>query len=130
PFPPHTTLIGNAFSVFITEPYFIHRIAVTLFGPFTKINGFQTTAGNTSQCVTHLKKEIDLFVTDRDQITTKTRFPLIGNSLHVHFCLSGSNPNKFPVELQVLYQLFACLDGFVLCRTLRSSCHYSKPTTQ
>ena len=25
PFPPHTTLIGNTFPVFITEPYFVHR---------------------------------------------------------------------------------------------------------
>ena len=37
-------------------------------------------SGNTSQCITHLKKEINLSVTDRNQVTTKTRFPLISNS--------------------------------------------------
>ena len=125
---PGTSLLYGSYTVIIREPCLIDRIAFSLLGCFTKIKRFQFIADIARQRIAHFKEKIRFLATHRKKIETVGRLEAVSSSISSQACQPYFLPDKFPVKIQIVHNMFARLKRFVLSHTLSLHRHYAAQT--
>ena len=107
-----------AVAIGIGVPQFVNIIAITFTSSLTEIEGSQFLISITKQGVAHYEHVVQLVVTTCYQTATESLLSLIFRLYGRHRCCTNLHPYKLPVEVEVIAQKLARLEGKVLNTTL------------
>ena len=118
---PGAALLHVRQAVTVRKPRLVHRVALAFLGSFPEVEGFQLVADVAGQRIAHLEEEVGLLAAHGEQIEAVGRLLMIGGFIDGEACQSHFLPDKLPVEIQVVHDVLARLEGQVLRRALRPS---------
>ena len=111
-------LLHMAASVGIGVPDFIDCIVLPFKSSFAEVEGHELGRDVGDEGVTHGEEQVAAFVAGEKQVITQGWLPLIGRILDCVVRCTTFHPNEFPVEIEVVGQFLACLEGGVLSGAL------------
>ena len=112
------TLFEQGLSVLIVIPHFVNRIALALEGSLAIVEGLQRGCDISQQGVTHEEVFVCSLAAARDEMATIGLFALITGGSNVHLCRSGFDPDEFPIEEELVFQVLPTVERRILKRAL------------
>ena len=103
----------------IAVPGFVHRVAVSFEGSLPVVVGDEFLVHDADERVAQHEKAVGHAVSARDEVALVGVAALVIRAFDAHVGAAHRDPNEFPVEIELVGQVFAGGEGQVFCRALR-----------
>ena len=122
-----TVLLQLTEVVGVAVPDLVNVVTVTFAGTFAEIEGREVGVAVAEQRVTHQEVLIELGVASCDEVGLPGLLAFKLRQLRIHLSRSHLQPDELPVEVEVVSQFLATLEGCILDAALRL-CSQGKAT--
>ena len=102
----------------IAIPQLVDIVAVAFTGSLTEVQWRDVHIGITQQRVAHHKDIVQLAVSSRNQTTAESLLTFVSRLYGRHRGRTDLHPHELPVEVEVIAQKLARLEGGILDATL------------
>ena len=98
----------------IAVPHLVNVVAFPLESSLAVVEWFELGSDIGEKGIAHHEELVGALVAAGDEMATVGLLPLIGGVGDIQVCRSGLHPDEFPVEIELIVQVLAALESFVL----------------